>query len=103
MIVNLGLSDDTRANVAQLLNQALPDEFVLYVKTRRFHWNVEGRHFGELLKFFEAQYEAVDGYLDAVAERVVRHRSSGPPARCTTTSGWHGWRNPATRPPIHMA
>lgn len=79
MIVNLGLTDEARSKVAQLLNQTLADEFVLYVKTRRFHWNVEGRHFGELHKFFEAQYEEIDDYLDEVAERVraIDHPAAG--------------------------
>src|SRR5205823_13254296 len=48
----------------------LADEFVLYTKTRRFHWNVVGADFGELHKFFEAQYEALDDIVDEVAERA---------------------------------
>jgi starvation-inducible DNA-binding protein len=43
---------------------------VLYTKTRNFHWNVVGPHFNDMHKFFEAQYEILDGHVDAVAERA---------------------------------
>jgi starvation-inducible DNA-binding protein len=45
-------------------------QFVLYVKAPRFHWNVAGSDFGELHKFFESQYEALDEIVDDVAERA---------------------------------
>jgi starvation-inducible DNA-binding protein len=67
---NIGLSDPQRAGVAKIVNILLADEFVLYAKTRRFHWNVVGPSFSELHKFFEAQYEALDAIIDEVAERV---------------------------------
>jgi len=42
---------------------------VLYVKTRNYHWNVTGPHFHELHKAFEAQYQALEGEIDEIAER----------------------------------
>jgi starvation-inducible DNA-binding protein len=70
MTVNLGISDDNRQRVSALLNSLLADEFLLYTKTRNFHWNVTGPQFNDLHKFFEAQYEALDETIDEVAERV---------------------------------
>jgi starvation-inducible DNA-binding protein len=70
MKANIGLSEKSRSAVVKILNELLADEFVLYVKTRRFHWNVEGPSFSELHKFFESQYEALDEILDEVAERA---------------------------------
>jgi starvation-inducible DNA-binding protein len=70
MKTNIGLSDKQRAAVVKILNTLLADEYVLYTKTRRFHWNVTGTHFSELHKFFEAQYEALDEIVDQVAERA---------------------------------
>jgi starvation-inducible DNA-binding protein len=67
---DIGLSDKQRAGVVDILNAILADEFVLYVKTRNFHWNVVGSDFGELHKFFEEQYEALDEVVDEVAERA---------------------------------
>jgi DNA-binding ferritin-like protein len=40
----------------KLLSSILADEMNLYVKTRKFHWNVSGESFMELHKLFEGQY-----------------------------------------------
>lgn len=67
---SLGLPDDARDAVARILNTLLADEYVLYTKTRNFHWNVAGPNFVELHKFFQAQYEQLDASIDEIAERV---------------------------------
>ena len=67
---NLGLSQKALKAEVVLLNAILSDETVLYIKTLNYHWNVEGPHFGELHKFFAAQYEEVADIMDAVAERA---------------------------------
>lgn len=70
MKANIGIGEKQRGTMGGLLNTLLADEFLLYVKTRRFHWNVVGSDFGELHKFFESQYEALDDIVDEVAERA---------------------------------
>jgi starvation-inducible DNA-binding protein len=70
MAVNIGIPDDDRQRVVAILNTLLADEFLLYTKTRNFHWNVTGPQFNDLHKFFEAQYEALDDTIDEVAERT---------------------------------
>src|SRR5882724_7011621 len=70
MNVNIGITDDNRQRVVAILNTLLADEYLLYTKTRNFHWNVTGPQFNDLHKFFEAQYEALDDVIDEVAERV---------------------------------
>jgi len=70
MKANIGIGEKQRDNLGRILNALLADEFVLYIKTRRFHWNVVGSDFGELHKFFESQYEALDEIVDQVAERA---------------------------------
>jgi starvation-inducible DNA-binding protein len=67
---NIGLSAEAQAAVVTVLNAILSDEYVLYTKSRNFHWNVVGPQFNDLHKFFEAQYEALDDVVDDVAERV---------------------------------
>src|SRR5207249_11490552 len=67
---NLGINDEDRAGVVKILNTLLADEYVLYTKTRNYHWNVVGPQFNDLHKFFEAQYEELDGIVDEVAERA---------------------------------
>jgi starvation-inducible DNA-binding protein len=67
--VNIGIARDQRAAVVAILNTVLADEFVLYTKSRRFHWNVEGPNFSELHDLFQKQYEQLEEVVDQVAER----------------------------------
>jgi starvation-inducible DNA-binding protein len=64
------IADSKLKEVATLLNTLLADEYILYTKTRNAHWNVEGKNFSELHKFFEGQYESLDIIIDNTAERV---------------------------------
>ncbi len=68
--MNIGISDKNRGEVVELLNRLLSDEYVLYTKTRNYHWNVTGLDFSEHHKFFEAQYEELNEIIDEVAERA---------------------------------
>jgi starvation-inducible DNA-binding protein len=42
----------------------------LYIKTRKFHWNVSGESFMELHKLFQAQYTELEETIDLIAERI---------------------------------
>ena len=48
MKANIGIGENERERLGGILNALLADEFVLYAKTPRFHWNVVGSDFGEL-------------------------------------------------------
>lgn len=67
---NIGISDKNLEAVALILNTVLADEFLLYTKTRNYHWNVTGIHFRDLHKFFEIQYTELEELIDEIAERV---------------------------------
>jgi starvation-inducible DNA-binding protein len=67
---NIGLSEEDRQEVIVILNKLLADEYLLFTKTRNYHWNVAGPHFHDLHKFFESQYEEIDGKIDEIAERI---------------------------------
>ncbi len=67
---NLGLAEKDQFNSAELLNHLLADEYVLYTRTRNYHWNVTGSNFHDLHRFFEVQYRQLDEIIDLVAERV---------------------------------
>lgn len=60
----------TRSAVVGLLNSILADEFVLYAKTRNYHWNVVGANFYPLHQFFDAQATELNKNVDEIAERV---------------------------------
>lgn len=70
MDVNIGLANDKRAAVGRMLNQLVASEHVLYTKTRKYHWNVEGPMFHALHEMFEEQYRALADLNDDVAERA---------------------------------
>lgn len=70
MKTNIGLGDDDRREVGQILNLLLVDEYVLYTTTRDYHWNVTGPEFRSLHQQFEEQYEQIAGWIDEIAERV---------------------------------
>lgn len=67
---DIGISDKNLLETAKLLNILVADEFVLYAKTRNYHWNVTDPNFAALHSFFESQYEELDEIMDEVAERV---------------------------------
>lgn len=54
------------------LTVVLSNEMVLYVKSRKFHWNVTGNSFMELHKLFENQYNKLEKTIDEVAERISK-------------------------------
>lgn len=68
--INIGLEKETCEKVAALLNKLLANEYILYTKTLKVHWNVEGKHFGALHEFFKNQYENMLTIVDDVAERI---------------------------------
>jgi starvation-inducible DNA-binding protein len=70
MKTNLGLNDEARLEVGQILNLLLADESVLYATTRDYHWNVTGPEFASLHKQFQEQYEQIAGWIDDIAERA---------------------------------
>lgn len=79
---DIGISSENSKGIIDILNKILADEYVLYTKTRNYHWNVTGLQFNDLHKFFEAQYGEIDGIIDEVAER---NRSLGGKAVATLT------------------
>lgn len=70
MQTEIGIKPANTAEVAQSLNTLLADEHVLYIKTRRAHWNVEGPDFLSIHRFFEEQYKQLEQIIDDIAERI---------------------------------
>jgi starvation-inducible DNA-binding protein len=67
---DIGIPEKHSQAVANELQKLLADEFVLYTKTRNYHWNAEGSQFIEMHKFFESQYAQLEVIVDDVAERI---------------------------------
>ena len=68
--LHIGLTAESRQYTISILEQLLADAHVLYIKTRNFHWNVKVPRFHDLHKFFESQYDELEGYIDEIAERI---------------------------------
>jgi len=70
MKLNIGITDKNLKGIHELLNNVLADGNILYIKLRKFHWNLSGDNFMELHLLFEAQYTEVAIGIDEVAERI---------------------------------
>jgi starvation-inducible DNA-binding protein len=70
MKTSIGLSAEQLKTSTYILSTVLADEVTLYMKTRKFHWNVSGESFMELHKLFEHQYKEIEEIIDEVAERI---------------------------------
>jgi starvation-inducible DNA-binding protein len=70
MEAHIGIKSENVKVVANTLIGILADEFILYVQTRKAHWNVESPHFFYLHKLFEEQYSKIGEVIDEVAERI---------------------------------
>jgi starvation-inducible DNA-binding protein len=68
--LNIGIVEQDREGVVSMLTSLLADEYVLYTKTRNYHWNVVSPHFNDYHKFFEGQYGELEVFIDDIAERV---------------------------------
>lgn len=68
--INIGLTEQQRQGVIDLLNRDLADAYLLLVKTKKFHWDVVGPQFLTLHKLWETHYNVLTINIDACAERV---------------------------------
>ncbi|MEH1967190.1 Dps family protein [Nostoc sp.] len=68
--INIGLTEEQRQGVINLLNQDLADAYLLLVKTKKYHWDVVGPQFRSLHQLWEEHYEKLTLNIDALAERV---------------------------------
>src|SRR5262245_26801852 len=66
------LSEGTRAKAVELLNARLAGCIDLQTKCKQAHWNVKGPNFIALHELFDRVNEAVEDYVDDIAERAVQ-------------------------------
>ncbi len=83
--INIGISDEHRAAIAQGLSGLLADTYTLYLTTHNFHWNVTGPMFNTLHQMFMTQYTELWAAVDPVAERIrsLGHSAPGSYAQFT--------------------
>ncbi|BDD04254.1 Dps family protein [Aureibacter tunicatorum] len=69
MKADIGISDEHKRKVSLMLNTLLADEFVLYTKTKKYHWNMQTMEFIALHEFFDTLAEELLEIIDEIAER----------------------------------
>ncbi len=68
--INIGINEEDRKSIAKGLAHFLADSYTLYLKTHKFHWNVQGPMFNTLHLMFETQYTELAVAVDDIAERI---------------------------------
>ncbi|WP_035674471.1 Dps family protein [Flavobacterium sp. 83] len=68
----IGITEEHLKKSITVLSSILANEMTLYIKLRKFHWNVSGESFMELHKLFEGQYKQLEESIDEIAERISK-------------------------------
>src|SRR5262252_6949266 len=66
------VAQGTRTKIIDLLNDRLADAIDLQTQVKQAHWNVKGPQFIALHELFDKINEAVEDYVDDIAERAVQ-------------------------------
>jgi starvation-inducible DNA-binding protein len=64
------LKSNAVKDIAGAMNAILADTFVLYMKTKNFHWHVSGPHFRDYHLLLDEQAAEIFATTDDIAERV---------------------------------
>src|ERR1700693_4922040 len=66
------ISENRRSELNALMNQRLASAVDLQTQMKQAHWNVKGPSFIGLHELFDKVDEAVESYVDMIAERIVQ-------------------------------
>ena len=64
------LKPNATKDISGALNALLADVFVLYLKTKNFHWHMSGPHFRDYHLLLDEQGDQIFAMTDDIAERV---------------------------------
>lgn len=67
----IDIPEKQRATLVGLLNDRLADVLDLQLQAKQAHWNVKGPSFVALHELFDSIAEAIEEYVDDIAERVT--------------------------------
>ncbi len=68
---SIGLPQEETTQITKKLNELLASYSVLYMNTRGFHWNIQGKEFFELHQKFKDIYNTLVVQIDEIAERIL--------------------------------
>ena len=66
------IPQEPRLQLNELMNQRLASAIDLQMQMKQAHWNVKGPNFIGLHELFDKVDEAVESYVDMIAERIVQ-------------------------------
>ena len=66
------IAKNRRSELNALMNQRLASAVDLQTQLKQAHWNVKGPSFMGLHELFDKADEAVESYVDMIAERIVQ-------------------------------
>lgn len=69
---SIDLPVDERTELNRLMNIRLASAIDLQLQMKQAHWNVKGPCFIGIHELFDKVDEAVEGYVDMIAERIVQ-------------------------------
>jgi starvation-inducible DNA-binding protein len=64
------LDVESVAEISDMLRHLLADVFVLFMKTKSFHWHISGHHFREYHLLLDEQATQIFSMVDDIAERI---------------------------------
>lgn len=64
------LKPEAVRDISAALGGLLADVFVLYMKTKNFHWHMSGRHFRDYHLLLDEQSDQIFAMTDPIAERA---------------------------------
>src|SRR6202161_4251341 len=65
-----GFDAEQVKNLSSVLNALLADVFVLYLKTKNFHWHMSGPHFRDYHLLLDEHADQIFAMTDEIAERA---------------------------------
>ncbi len=65
-----GFSPEDVQSITRALNPLLADVYALYIKTKNFHWHMNGPHFRDYHLMLDEHADQIFGIGDDIAERV---------------------------------
>jgi len=65
-----GFDAEQIKNLSSVLNALAADAFALYLKTKNFHWHMNGPHFRDYHLLLDEHADQIFGISDDIAERV---------------------------------
>ncbi len=69
--MNIGLNENYKKEMSEMLNSYLSNVQIAYMNARGYHWNITGPQFFALHEKFEVEYNNLAEIADGVAERIL--------------------------------